>query len=172
MTTTTNPNWETDSLHKTHYPTSPQNWIMRCRYWWYSHWKPKCLDKPQVDTLLLEMNSTERSAEALRYSLLYVEYWLSPKGCLREWLRLNLIAASVLSIPTLLIVPLITILLGQVQNWITLLAATMSNLVIFPLSALLLLGLFSAIYYLAKSTRIARRFRHVETLNHPHYYED
>lgn len=53
-------------------------------------------------------------------------------------------------------------LLSTITTWTTLLVQTTSNLILFPLSALLMVGLVSAVVFLAKSiqSRYPRRPPH------------
>ena len=78
----------------------------------------------------------QRAGEVLRYSVLSIEWWISPNGTLREWLRLNGKVSSILLIPAVLIVPLVTFVLWQVAKWIVLLVQIASNLIVLPLAAL------------------------------------
>ena len=147
--------WEEDSsLDQS--PQRPKNWVSNCRVFFGKHWQPKTLTPPKVDPQLQELSFAERPAEVLRYSVRKAEYWLSPKGHLREWLRFNLKAAVLLGIPALLVVPLVTFALGQFNTWTTLLAQTTSNMVLFPMSALLVVGLISGLIYIVKSAMIMR----------------
>ena len=124
-----------------------------------SHWRPEPIPPPSVDPDLRKFSGVERSAEVMRYSVLSLEFWLSPKGFLREWLRLNWKLAMLLIIPVLLVVPIITFALGQFKTWASLLAATTANIILFPLSALLLVGLVSGLLYIVKTVMIMRASR-------------
>ena len=124
-----------------------------------SHWRPEPIPPPSVDPHLEILSGVERSAEVMRYSVLSMEFWLSPKGFLREWLRLNWKLAMVLIIPVALVVPIITFALGQFMNWAALLAATTASIILFPLSALLLVGLICGLLYIGKTVMIMRANR-------------
>jgi len=134
-------------------PLAPaaSTWVRQTRGLVFPTWEPKPLPPPRVDSQLGFFNSVERSAEVFRYTFQKAEYWLSPGGLLREWIRLNLRIACVLVIPALLVAPLVTCALRQISIWISLLNTTTSALVLFPLSALLVLGLVCALVYLGKS---------------------
>lgn len=93
------------------------------------HWNPTPIEPPQVDQDLTKLPPIERSAEVIRYSLLKAEYWISPNGRLREWLRFNLALALIIGIPALFIVPIVTLLLGSFVTWTDLMAAAAWNLV-------------------------------------------
>ncbi|HSJ04216.1 MAG TPA: hypothetical protein VK956_17250, partial [Verrucomicrobium sp.] len=91
------------------------------------------------------------TAEVFRYTFSAAEFWLSPGGWLREWIRFNLRLAAFLLVPSLLVVPLVTCALRQFSTWTDLLATTTSKMILFPLSALLVVGLICGLVYLAKS---------------------
>ena len=67
-----------------------------------------------------------RSVESVRFTLAWVERWLSPGGGLRAWLRLNAIVGLVLCITAVLAVPTITHVFGEIVAW-TRLADTMAG---------------------------------------------
>jgi len=93
-------------------------------------WHPAPVPEPRIDPLLTRRSAIERSTEVLTYWCFRLEWWVSPGGTLREWLRLNFYAALFIAIPTFLIVPLVTILLTQFVTWTALLAAIVRNLII------------------------------------------
>lgn len=147
---------EWDEESSLDHPQRPKNWVTSCRHFLGRHWQPKALSLPQVDPKLQELSWAERSAEVFRYTVRKAEYWLSPKGLLREWLRFNTKAAILLGIPALLVAPIITFALNQFTTWAALLAQTSSSMVLFPLSALLVIGLVSGLVYVAKSIMVMR----------------
>lgn len=100
------------------------------------HWHPKPIDPPKPDPDIENLTGPQRSAEVMRYSILSIEFWLSPLGRLREWVRLNGKASAVLLIPALLIVPLITFIVGQIAYWLSALVGVLGNLIVVPLVAL------------------------------------
>lgn len=51
------------------------------------HWQPKPIDPPKPDPQVEHLTGPQRSAEVMRYSILSLEFWLSPLGRLREWAR-------------------------------------------------------------------------------------
>src|SRR5438105_3542182 len=81
--------------------TQTRSWLGRIK----AQWQLQPLEKPRPDPELLRMGPLERSAETLRYSLPRAEFWLSPKGSLRQWLRFNLFCALILGSTSLLVVP-------------------------------------------------------------------
>jgi hypothetical protein len=137
--------------------TRPQgNVLTRLKAFMLRHWHPEPIPPPFVDPDLEKLSGVERSAEVVRYSILSLEFWLSPKGWLREWLRLNWKLGLVLLIPVLLVVPIITFALGQFCIWAALIAATTSSIILFPLSALLVIGLICGLLYIGKTVMIFR----------------
>lgn len=116
----------------------------------WQQWKPVEVSKPAVDPELHTLTDVQRSAEVFRYSVLTTEYWLSPKGKLREWLRLNLLVSVVVGIPGLLIVPIITYLLGQFVTWTELLMQIGRNLLVFPVTVIAAIAVFTALLSLIR----------------------
>ena len=100
------------------------------------HWSPEKIEAPIVDPQLKDLDGVQRSAEVVRYSLLSWEFWLSPNGTLREWLKLNGKIGSVLLIPAVLVVPLVTFILWQIAKWMSWLVSISGNLIVFPFAAL------------------------------------
>ena len=68
--------------------------------------------------------------------MLSIEWWLSPNGTLREWLKINGKVSSILLIPAVLVIPLVTFIVWQLATWIVLLVQIASNLILLPLAAL------------------------------------
>jgi hypothetical protein len=93
-------------------------------------WKPSAIKRPRVNRSFVKMGPLERAAEVARYSALKAEHWLSPNGRLREWMRLNILAALFIGIPALIIVPIVTLLLGEFATWMMFMAQAARNLVI------------------------------------------
>ena len=113
--------------------------------------KPEPIAKPSVSRSFLNMGPLERAAEVLRYSALKTEHWLSPKGRLREWMRLNILAALLIGIPALIIVPILTFLLGQFATWMLFLAQAAKCFVIIVGYVLLGIAMISAAVMLLNS---------------------
>lgn len=80
------------------------------------HWRPAPISQPRVDPDLSNLDGSQRAAEVIRYSLLTLEFWLSPLGRLREWIRLNGKACAILTVPTLFIMPLVIVIINQVAH--------------------------------------------------------
>ncbi|WP_050025390.1 hypothetical protein [Verrucomicrobium sp. BvORR034] len=147
-------------------PSEKPTWVRRTRGLITTTWSPQPLPTPRVDPELSQFSGVERSAEVFRYNFRLAEYWLSPGGFMREWIRLNVRIALALLVPSVLVVPLVTYTLQQFSVWTELLATTTSKMVLFPLSALLVVGLVWGLVHLAKSFQGRPRHRH------PHqYYE-
>ena len=90
-------------------------------------WKPRPIKQPTIDPALPKLPWPERCAEALRFTFLRAEHWLSRQGVLREWLRLNLWFGIALLAAAVLIVPPVTLLLEGVASWAGLVETTMSS---------------------------------------------
>ena len=101
-----------------------------------SLWKPKPISPPRVDPELQHLDGLTRSAESIKFSILSIEFWISPNGRVREWLRHNTHLAAYLFIPAILVVPLITFLLWQLVKWVTMLTSIAGHLIILPILAL------------------------------------
>lgn len=119
-------------------------------------WQPEPLPVPVVDIDLPQLSAIERAAEVMRFSCSRLEYWLSPQGTMREWLRFNLRIACALVVPALVVAPLVTLALGQFKTWVDLIVATTSNLILFPLSLLLVVGLIAGLISIGRSILVMR----------------
>ena len=120
------------------------------------HWQPKPIEPPTVDPDLEDLSGVQRSAEVIRWSVLSLEFWLSPLGRLREWVRLNSKLCAILIVPALLVLPLITFILIQVTYWLALLVQMTGNLILFPLAALMALLAISAVVLMVRAIFINR----------------
>jgi hypothetical protein len=124
------------------------------------------LAAPVVDPDFPQLSPIERAAEVIRFMLSRLEYWLSPLGNLREFMRLNLRLAVLVAVPVLMVAPLMSLGLKQFNNWISLLSESMSSFVLLPFSILLTILLVSGLIYIGKSVLELRyRFQRRE-----HYY--
>jgi len=124
-------------------------------------WRPRPIRRPEVDSDLPKMPWPERCAEALRYATHKVEHWLSSRGVLREWIRLNLWIGVGLLALALLVVPPVTILLEGVADWSGLLKTTALNVTAIvmglPPIVIAAASLFIVIKLLSRSWRRRRR---------------
>ena len=80
------------------------------------------LQPPAIDSQLQELNAIVRSTECLRHFVLSVEYWLSPNGRLRQWMKLNVSFAAFLLIPAVVLMPVISLVLHEVDGCLAMLA--------------------------------------------------
>jgi hypothetical protein len=103
-------------------------------------WQPTPINRPQVDANLEKLDGLTRSAESFRYSILSIEWWISPNGRLREWLRHNTRLACWLIVPAVMVVPVVTFLLWQLLKWVRMLTSIAGGLIILPV-----LGLVAAV---------------------------
>ena len=108
------------------------------------HWQPKPINSPRPDPDLENLDGVQRSAETIRYSILSLEFWLSPLGNLREWIRFNGKISAVLLIPALLVLPLITFIIAEVAHWLVMLVEMSGNLILLPLVALVAIAAITA----------------------------
>ena len=145
----------TDSIN-TQCAVCPRPTFEQVRSFLRKHWQPKPIEPPTVDPDLEELTAVQRSAEVIRYSILSLELWLSPLGRLREWVRLNSKLCAILSVPALLVLPLITFILIQVTYWLALLVQMTGNLILFPLAALMALFAISAVVLIVRAIFINR----------------
>lgn len=101
------------------------------------------LPPPRVDPTLGSQHFVPRTAVVLRHTLLRFEYWLSPSGLLREWIRRCLLLAVFVAIPALCVAPMVTTLLEHLTAWSAALLEICSNLAQIPgrLSAGVLIAL-------------------------------
>jgi hypothetical protein len=66
------------------------------------------LKRPVIDRDFEDLPLIERVSEAIKYNALCLEYSISPKGGLRQWLKINLSLLLLLGIPIFIFVPLAT----------------------------------------------------------------
>lgn len=100
-------------------------------------WHPTPLDPPTVDREIGGLDPLTRSAESIRYSILSVEFWISPRGQVREWLRHNTRLAVLLAVPAFLVLPIITFALWQFVSWMVALVSIAGKLIVLPILALI-----------------------------------
>jgi hypothetical protein len=77
-----------------------------------------------------------------------MEFWLSPNGQVREWLRHNAHLCAWLIIPAVLVVPVVSFILCQVVKWTTMLTTITSHLILLPVLVLvlvLIIGIIRAV---------------------------
>ncbi len=116
-------------------------------------WHPAALLPPQVDSEFDLLGPIERSAEVLSYQCRKAEYWISPGGWLREWIRLNLRVALFLAIPAITVGPLMTVMLEGVSSWVVHCRTIQANLLQSPFATLLLIGVCLAVAWVIRAFR-------------------
>ncbi len=99
-------------------------------------WHPKPVDPPTVDPDLPHLDALTRSAESIRYSILSFEFWISPNGQVREWLRHNASIGAWMAISGLLVLPLVVLILYQVMKAVGLLTSIAGHMIVLPLLVL------------------------------------
>ncbi len=144
-------------------------WAKQVRQIVIRRWQPEPLPEPEVDPELPGLSAIERSAEVVSFTCRRFEYWLSPQGTLREWFKFNLRLAIGLAVPALLVAPLVTLALKQFNVWIDLITRTTSNMVLVPLSALLVIGLICGLLSIGKSI-LTMRLRQQQQRRDPYSY--
>jgi len=114
-------------------------------------WRPQQLQKPIVDPMFPAMDVFQRSAESLRYSILSWEFWASPDGQVREWVRHNTRAVVLMVIPALIIIPMIGFALSSIAGWTVSVQTIAGHMIIVPVLLLLAFIVITATIKLLKS---------------------
>src|SRR5207247_10352364 len=84
------------------------------------------------DPNLTNLTPLERAAEVLRYSVLRVEYWLSPDGAMRQRVRFAL-RIWIYVVIAALIAPGVTAVIQHVTGWTAMSAEAVKNIAEIPL---------------------------------------
>jgi len=103
------------------------------------------LNKPTIADDFNELSAINRVTEAFLYNLLSIEYSISPKGGLRQWIKINLSLLLLFGIPILIFVPLATYLMGGFANISGLLENATQLLLMASQNVLKLIGVIIAI---------------------------
>ena len=74
------------------------------------------LRKPVVDDVFDDLPALLRATETIMYNILCLEYSISPKGGLRQWVLMNISFLLLLGIPIFIFVPLGTYFTGGVAS--------------------------------------------------------
>ena len=74
------------------------------------------LDPPILDQEFDKLSILERITESLKYNLLSIEYAISPKGGLRQWIKINISLFLLFGIPIMLFIPLATYFMDGFAN--------------------------------------------------------
>jgi len=80
-------------------------------------WDPQPLSPPRIDPSLPTLPALQRGLEVIIYSLAATEYWLSPGGWLRAWVRLNLLITIVLAVSGVTVLPIVTAVFTEMSTW-------------------------------------------------------
>jgi len=94
--------------------------------------EPAQLNPPRVDPKLTKLTPLERAAEALRYSVLRAEYWISPEGAMRQRIRLAVRVWIYVMIGAL-IAPGVTAVIQHFTGWTAMSAEAVKNITEIPL---------------------------------------
>ena len=114
-------------------------------------WHPKPLEPPTVDPEFIHLNDMQRAGDSIRYGILSWEFWISPNGQVREWIRHNTRLALVLAPVVLVLIPLIGFGLAQLAAWTVALAIIAGHLIIVPILLLVAFLVISAAVKLIKA---------------------
>jgi len=106
---------------------------------------PIPLEKPTIDNDVSNLPFIERVTESLKYNVLCLEYSISPKGGLRQWVKINISLLLLFGIPILIFVPLATYFMEDFANISGLLANVTQFLLVSALNILKLIGILVAI---------------------------
>lgn len=93
---------------------------------------PMPLSRPRASEEVTSPDPLRRSAAVFTHTVLRTEYWLSPNGLLREWLRRWLLLAVLTCVPVFLFSPLIALLLEHLTVWSASLLTLCTNLAAIP----------------------------------------
>ena len=91
------------------------------------------LQPPAIDPHLEELNAVVRSTECLRHFILSIEFWISPRGQLRQWMKLNVCLAAFLLIPAVVLMPIISLVLHEVDGWLSTLTRIAWKLIVLSI---------------------------------------
>jgi hypothetical protein len=114
-------------------------------------WNPQPIKPPTVDPQLSELCGLQRSTESILFSMLSIEFWISPSGQVREWLRHNSRLAIILAIPAFLVLPIITFALWQLVSWLVALTSIAGKIIVLPIMVLLAVVVIAAVVWLLKA---------------------
>ena len=99
-----------------------------------------------VDKKLDRMSGLQRAIEAFRYTILSIEFWISPDGCIREWLRKHVRWSAIIIIPTITVFPIATFALWELSSALNALTAIAGHLICLPILMLLVLLSISIVF--------------------------
>jgi hypothetical protein len=119
---------DTSSANNTNLPSSPGRQVRRVASIALRIWNPRPIPRPQIDSELAALCWPERCAEVVCFTLLSIEHWLSQGGLLREWIRLNLWLAVILTVVAVLVIPPVTAVLEAASEWTAIASAIVGNI--------------------------------------------
>ena len=123
---------------------------------WLSIPQTQAIQLPTIDPRLEELNAVARSTECLRHFFLSIEFWISPDGRLRQWIRLNLCLSAFLLIPAVLLIPVISFVLREVDGWLSVLLSIVLKLIVL---GILIFMVRTAIKHFPSSSKGSSRRR-------------
>ncbi len=113
------------------------------------------LQPPAISAELETLSTIPRSAECLRHFVLSIEYWLSPNGRLRWWLKSNVCVAAWLVIPAVVLMPVISLVLHEVDGWLSMLMSIILKLM--ALSIFVTMAVLATKHFPSSSKGSSRR---------------
>ena len=87
-----------------------------------------------VNASLDQMNGLQRATESFHYVVLSIEYWISPNGHIREWLRRNVLLCAWLIVPAVFVMPVVGFILWQFTMWLSMLTGIVGKLILILLA--------------------------------------
>lgn len=113
------------------------------------------LQTPGIDPNLEEFSPIPRSAECLRHFILSTEYWLSPRGRLRWWFKINLCLWAWLLIPAIFLMPVVSVILHELDASLSVLVSIVLKLIL--LSVLISVAMLVIKHFPSSSSRSSGR---------------
>ena len=113
------------------------------------------LQSPAIDPHLEELNVVVRTTECLRHFVLSIEYWLSPNGRLRQWIKINVCVAAWLVIPAVILMPVISLVLYEVDGWLSMLLSIVLKVIL--LIAVVTVAMFAIKHFPSSSPGSSRK---------------
>ena len=94
---------------------------------------------PMVDNWL------QRTTDSWLHFILWLDQQLSPKGHLRQWVLQNARLGAWLLMPAIIVMPIIGLILWQMDGWLSMLTHLFGRLLALPLLLLLMHRIFTAL---------------------------
>ncbi len=113
------------------------------------------LQPPAINPQLETLGALTRSTLCLQHFLLGIEYWLSPNGRLRWWLKINGCLCAWLFIPAIVLMPIVSLVLHEVDGMVT--VVTNIVLKLFVLSILISVAVLAIKHFPSSSQGSSRR---------------